>query len=164
MFDKIYSKVEPDKLLHIVCRPQDLNNSRNDIVEEEQYLQLAILNFNKGKTFKPHKHIYKTVPKSAIAQESWVIMSGKVEVTFYDIDDTIVDKRILETGDLSITLFGGHNYLILEDNTLVLEYKTGPYYGQACDKVFIESGDLNEKEQLKTPPYIQREGFGDDKD
>ena len=138
MFDKIYSKVEPEKLLHIVCRPAELNNSRNDIVDEEQYLQLAILNFNEGKTFKPHKHIYKPVPKSAIAQESWVIMSGRVEATFYDIDDTVVEKRILETGDLSITLFGGHNYLILEDKTLVLEYKTGPYYGQASDKEFIE--------------------------
>ena len=164
MFDKIYSKVEPEKLLHIVCKPRQLTDSRNDIVDEEQYLQLAILNFDKGKTFKPHKHIYKTVPKSAIAQESWVVMSGKVEVTFYDIDDTIVDKRILETGDLSITLFGGHNYLILEDNTLILEYKTGPYYGQACDKVFIESGDSKDKEQLEPHLYIQREGFGDDKD
>ena len=138
MFDKIYSKVEPEKLLHIVCRPANLVDSRNDIVDEEQYLQLAILNFNKGKTFKPHKHIYKTVPKSAIAQESWVVMSGRVEATFYDLDDTVVEKRILETGDLSITLFGGHNYLILEDNTLVLEYKTGPYYGQASDKEFID--------------------------
>ena len=25
-----------------------------------------------------------------------------------------------------------------EDNTLVLEYKTGPYYGQASDKEFID--------------------------
>ena len=82
MFDKIYSKVEPEKLLHIVCRPADLNNDRNDIVDENEYLQLAILNFNKGKTFKPHKHIYKTVPKSAIAQESWVVISGKVKVFF----------------------------------------------------------------------------------
>ena len=138
MFDKIYSKVNPEKLLHIVCRPQDLNEIRNDIVEEEQYLKIEILNFNKGKTFKPHKHIYKPVPKSAIAQESWVIMSGRVEVIFYDIDDTIVEKRILEAGDLSITLFGGHNYVILEDDTLVLEYKTGPYYGQASDKEFID--------------------------
>ena len=122
------------------------------------------MNFNKDKTFKPHKHIYKTVPKSAIAQESWVVMSGKVEVTFYDIDDTIVEKRILETGDLSITLFGGHNYLILEDHTLVLEYKTGPYYGQSYDKVFIESENFKAEEQPQSPLYIQGEGFGDDQD
>jgi cupin fold WbuC family metalloprotein len=138
MFDKIYSNVEPGKLLHIVCRPGKLEDVRSDIVGEQEYLQLAILNFSKGKTFRPHKHIYKPVPKSAIAQESWVVMSGRVEAIFYDIDDTIVERRILETGDLSITLFGGHNYIILEDNTLVLEYKTGPYYGQANDKEFID--------------------------
>jgi hypothetical protein len=137
MFDKIYSKVEEDKLLHIVCRPTALKEVRNDVVGEEEYLQLAILNFQKGKTFKPHKHIYKPVPGQAIAQESWVVMSGRVEAIFYDLDDTIVEKRILETGDLSITLFGGHNYRILEDDTLVLEYKTGPYYGQSADKEFI---------------------------
>jgi hypothetical protein len=137
MFDKIYSKVEENKLLHIVCRPTALKEVRNDVVGEEEYLQLAILNFQKGKTFKPHKHIYKPVPGQAIAQESWVVMSGRVEAIFYDLDDTIVEKRILETGDLSITLFGGHNYRILEDDTLVLEYKTGPYYGQSADKEFI---------------------------
>ena len=109
-----------------MCRPSELADIRNDIVDEEQYLQLAILNFNKGKTFKPHKTYLQTVPKSAIAQESWVVMSGRVEAIFYDLDDSIVEKRILETGDLSITLFGGHNYMILEDNTLVLEYKPAP--------------------------------------
>ena len=135
---KIYSKLKPNKLLHLVCRPSEMNEDRNDIIDDEQYLQLAILNFNEGKTFKPHKHIYKNVPDKAIAQESWVVMSGKVKATFYDIDDTTVAEHILEAGDLSITLFGGHNYLILEDNTLVLEYKTGPYYGQDNDKVFID--------------------------
>lgn len=138
MIDKIYSKVEPNKLLHIICRPSKLKETRTDVVDEEQYLQLAILNFNKGKTFKPHKHIYKPVPKSAIAQESWVVVSGKVKVIFYDIDDSVVETKILDAGDLSITLFGGHNYIILEDDTLVLEYKTGPYYGQASDKKFLE--------------------------
>ena len=45
MFDKIYSKVEPEKLLHIVCTPKELSEARNDIVDEQQYLQLAIKKF-----------------------------------------------------------------------------------------------------------------------
>ena len=44
----------------------------------------------------------------------------------------------LGPGDVSITLYGGHNYEILEENTRVLEYKTGPYYGQTEDKVFLD--------------------------
>ena len=32
---------------------------------------------------------------------------------------------------------GGHTYEILVDDTVVYEYKTGPYMGQAKDKEFI---------------------------
>jgi len=38
---------------------------------------------------------------------------------------------------LSITLYGGHTYEIMEDDTLVLEFKSGPYYGQKLDKEFM---------------------------
>ena len=137
MFDKIYSKVEPDKLLHIVCRPAELADVRNDIVDEEQYLQLAILNFSKGKTFKPHKHIYKQGEEQIIAQESWVVIKGKVKVIMYDLDDTIIHEPILNPGDISMTFRGGHNYVALEEDTIVYEYKTGPYKGQENDKTFI---------------------------
>jgi hypothetical protein len=40
-------------------------------------------------------------------------------------------------GDCSITFFGGHNYLSLEPDTCVVEAKSGPYFGQEKDKVFI---------------------------
>ena len=138
MVTKIYSKIDESQLLHLVCRTGNINDSRVDLVDEQQFLQLAFLNYQKGKTFKPHKHIYKEVPNTAIAQESWVVLSGKVRAIFYDTDDQIIHTSILEAGDLSITLFGGHNYEILEENTRVLEYKTGPYYGQKLDKVFVE--------------------------
>jgi hypothetical protein len=38
-----------------------------------------------------------------------------------------------------MTFRGGHNYLILEDDTIVYEYKTGPYLGQELDKVFLNN-------------------------
>ena len=87
-------------------------------------------------TFKPHKHVYceKT---TTIAQESWVVIEGKVKAILYDIDDNIISEEILNAGDCSITLYGGHTYEILEDNTLVYEYKTGPYLGIEADKAFI---------------------------
>ena len=65
-------------------------------------------------------------------------MSGKVRAYLYDLNDEIIAIEDLEAGDVSITLFGGHNYEIVEEGTRVLEYKTGPYYGQAEDKVFLD--------------------------
>jgi len=134
---KIYSKIEPNKLLHIIVRKDDLVKGRTEVVSEEHFIQCALLNMEKDKTFKPHKHIWKNRTRDVIAQESWVVIQGKVRCTFFDIDDSIIDEPILEPGDASFTLEGGHTYTILEDDTLVYEYKTGPYEGQELDKVFI---------------------------
>jgi hypothetical protein len=66
-----------------------------------------------------------------------VVLQGSVKCIFYDLDNTILSTEFLYPGDASFTLEGGHNYEILEDNTLVYEYKTGPYEGQELDKIFI---------------------------
>lgn len=135
--EKIYSKVQPDKLLHMIVRKEEIKPGRVDIVSEENFIQCSMLNMEKGKTFKPHKHIWKERTRNVIAQESWVVIQGSVKCIFYDLDDTVIVEPILYPGDSSYTLEGGHNYLIMEDNTLVYEYKTGPYEGQAMDKTFI---------------------------
>ena len=135
---KIYSKVEPDTLLHIIHRKEDFINSREDIIPAENFLQLATLRMENKKTFRPHKHIWKQPDsEQIIAQESWVVISGRVKCLFYDLDDTLLASPVLEPGDCSITLQGGHTYEILSDDTLVYEYKTGPYRGQENDKVFL---------------------------
>jgi len=140
--EKIYSKKEPGKLLHIIYRKEDITEGRIDIVSEENFIQCSSLNLKEGKTFKPHKHIWKERTRNVIAQESWVVIQGKVKCIFYDLDDEILYEPILNVGDASFTLEGGHNYLILEDNTLVYEYKTGPYEGQIFDKTFIENENI----------------------
>lgn len=136
--EKIYSKIQPDKLLHVIVRLSEIEPGRVDILGEDNFLQCSMLNMPKDKTFKPHKHIWKERTRQVIAQESWVVIKGSVKCIFYDLDDSIIAEPILLAGDSSYTLEGGHNYLILEDNTIVYEYKTGPYEGQALDKTFID--------------------------
>lgn len=136
--EKIYSKVDTKKLLHIITRKEDITPGRIDIVPEDNFIQCSMLNLDNNKTFKPHKHIWKERTRNVIAQESWIVIQGSVKCILYDIDNTIIAEPILKPGDASFTLEGGHNYLILEDNTLVYEYKTGPYEGQSFDKTFID--------------------------
>ncbi len=135
--EKIYSKVKPEKLLHMIYRLSEIKE-RTNISPDNEYLQLASLKMKKGTTFKPHKHIIHE-KVTDIAQESWVVIKGSVKCIFYDLDDTIIAEPILYPGDCSLTFRGGHNYLILEDDTIVYEYKTGPYLGQELDKTFIKN-------------------------
>ena len=137
----IYSKLKPQKLLHIIYKTEDfykLENNRLNIVEDKEFLQVSAMIYQQGDTFRPHQHIWKDGEEKAIAQESWVVIRGSVKCSFYDIDDTILKEPILNVGDCSITLAGGHTYSILEDDTLVYEYKTGPYKGSENDKIFID--------------------------
>lgn len=132
-----YSKIEKSVLLHQSIHIEEMSSpGRKNISPVEQSLQVAFITLEKGKTFSPHKHVLhkRDMP---IAQESWVVINGKVEVTYYDIDDEILEKTILNKGECTITYKGGHNYLSLEENTNVYELKTGPYLGQKYDKEFI---------------------------
>lgn len=133
----IYSKKEPNKLLHLINRFEEIVE-RTNVSPEYQFIQLATLRMNEGKTFKPHQHIWKDSPtKKVIAQESWVIIQGSVKVFMYDIDGQLLDTEIINKGDCSMTFEGGHTYEALEDDTVVYEYKTGPYQGQESDKIFL---------------------------
>ena len=138
--EQIYSKVQPDKILHTIHRLQDVINrkeQRLDLIDEDQFIQCSSLKMKKGTTFKAHRHIWKSGKKNSIAQESWCVIIGSVKGFFYDLDNTLLHTTNLYVGDVSFTLEGGHNYEILENDTIVYEYKTGPYEGQTLDKVFI---------------------------
>ena len=135
---KIYSRVEEGKLLHIINRYYEIEG-RTDVAPPNEFLQLATLKMEKGKTFRPHKHIWKPAAKlEVIAQESWVVIQGSVKIFMYDLNDKLIGTEIINQGDCSMTFEGGHTYEILEENTVVYEYKTGPYTGVENDKVFLE--------------------------
>jgi len=128
------------KTLHLVHRLATSCEGRSDLISPDNFIQCSFLNLDKGKTFKAHKHIWKKSPREeVIAQESWVVIRGSVMASFYDTDGNFIQDVELRAGDASFTLEGGHNYTILEDDTLVYEYKTGPYEGQQKDKEFLKA-------------------------
>ena len=50
-----------------------------------------------------------------------------------EINDKILNTKILKPGDISITYEGGHKIDVLKNNTIIYEHKTGPYEGQKKD-------------------------------
>ena len=133
----IYSKIEPSLLLAVIHRVEDFNKERVDIINETEYLQLSSMILEKGKTFRPHKHIMRD-SREFIAQEAWLVYRGKIEVMYYDIDDKPFHTEIIHAGDVNITLHGGHTLTVLEEDTYMLEFKPGPYNGVTEDKTFID--------------------------
>jgi hypothetical protein len=134
---KIFSKIEKGLLMHTINRYDEIAENRTDLSPAEEFLQVSAFRLNEGKTFRAHQHI-ECNKVANITQESWVVIKGSVKVFLYDMDQTLLAEEVLNPGDCTISFRGGHNYLCLEDNTAVYEYKTGPYYGQELDKEFID--------------------------
>ena len=135
--EELYSKIKKDVLLHVINKGADCKIARINLTPDDKYLQVGVMRMHAGKAFRAHKHV-ENIRTTNITQESWIIIKGKVKAFLYDLDDNILAIRILEQGDCSITFKGGHTYECLEDDTLVYEYKTGPYKGIEKDKVFLK--------------------------
>lgn len=134
---KIYSK-KTNQLLHIINRFEDING-RNELIPSNNFLQVATIKASKNQEFNSHYHIWKeNTFDQNIAQECWVVLKGEVEITYYDVDEEYLDKEILKAGDSSITLAGGHGYKILQDDTVVIESKSGPYLNRDLDKKYFK--------------------------
>ena len=137
--ESIFSKKSKDLLLHQLFKPKNKKpSSRVNISPENESLQVSHIVLNLDQTFKAHKHVIfeRNMP---IAQESWVVIKGKVKVFYYDIDDKLLITRDMIPGDCTMTYRGGHNYKSLEENTIVYEFKTGPYFGVEKDKVLLKN-------------------------
>ena len=136
MPELIFSKHKEDLLLLAINRYEEISSNRNDICPEGEYLQISTKKLPKNTTFKPHKH-NKLNRTTEITQEAWIIFEGKILASFWDIDDTIIYETILKKGDCAVVFKAGHSFKVLEENTILYEVKSGPYFGVEKDKTFI---------------------------
>lgn len=134
--EKIYSKINPDKLLHIFASTHmDEESQRVGLVDPTELIQVALLQLPQGKTFPAHQHL-PTERVTIGTQETWIIVYGNVMVYYYDTNGEYLCERMLAGGDCTITLAGGHTYKAIT-KALVYEVKNGPYLGIEKDKEFI---------------------------
>ena len=97
--------------------------------------QLGYMNRPEGYVIPPHVH--NPVPREVqYTKEVLFIKSGRVRVDFYDDDQSYLESRILETGDVILLAYGGHGFEMLEP-TEMIEVKQGPYAGDQ-DKTRFE--------------------------
>ena len=134
--NRVYSKVKEDCLLLSLVRSGDVTENRIDLSPEEEYLQVAVKQLTKGTSFKPHKH--KELKRNTyLTQEAWVFLGGRVRAKFYDLDDSLILDTEMTGGDCVVVFRAGHSFEVLEDDTIIYEFKNGPYYGVETDKTYI---------------------------
>ena len=130
---KIYSKVDPTKLISSFVSLEDIGSYRTDISPDSEFLQVSARNLNDKVFVKAHKH-KPVIRETTITQEAWIIIKGKIKAMIYDIDKNFLEEVIITEGGCIVLYNGGHSLTSLENNTIFYEIKTGPYYGYENDK------------------------------
>ena len=133
----IYSKVNPEILLHTIYRLSDFDSARHDFTAEDKFLQGAVIGMDKGKKYRSHMHI-ECVRTTNMTQEAWVVLRGSVAIKYFDTDGSFLTDDVIREGDCSITFGGGHSFEGGDDDTIVYEFKSGPYHGREADKIWLE--------------------------
>ena len=137
---KIYSKIEPDNLLTIVNRLSDINSERAEMADENEPLQGSAKKLQRGEKFKPHSHnvLHR---ETSLTQEAWIVIRGEILVSLYDLDNTLIHKEVLSEGDCVLNFRAGHTFETLKDDTILYEFKNGPYMGVEADKTLIPENE-----------------------
>lgn len=125
--------MDGDLILAIIIRNADWEEGLNFVSSDEDYQQVGIWGYNKGKKLAPHIHLIES-REVLRTQEVVFVKEGRIRADIYTEKEKFLKQVELGKGDTIILLNGGHGYEILEEDTKVLEVKNGPYVGADRDR------------------------------
>jgi len=117
--------------LHL--KPEDFQPGLSFFSQDQDFLQVGSWNYERGKVLPAHTHnlVERAVSRT---QEFIYVVQGLVKATIYDDQETVVEEFTLQPREGLLLFAGGHGYEILEDKTIVIEVKNGPYPGAEVDR------------------------------
>jgi len=117
-------------------KQNDIKEGLSFFSDDEESLQVGTWVYNSGKELQAHIHNI-VERKISRTNEVLYVINGAVEAQIYDLNGQPVQSFIVNQGEILILLECGHGYKILEENTVVLEVKNGPYPGAEVDRFRI---------------------------
>lgn len=105
------------------------------LTDDENFIQVGIWNYKKGKRLETHFH--NTFSREAMkTNESVYVIEGKIKCNLYFENGDFISSHIINKGEMIIQFNGAHEYFIEEDS-IVIENKNGPYFGPEKDRTRI---------------------------
>ena len=127
-----------DSKIALKFGPNDIKSGLSFFSEETDFLQVGSWRYEHGK--KLLAHIHNTAHREiSRTQEFIYVTKGSLKAFLYDEDKRLIEEITVNTNEGLILFAGGHGYQILDDDTIILEIKNGPYVGAELDRKRIES-------------------------
>lgn len=124
-----------DSLVATIVNPKKSNYGLSFLTKDEDFIQLGIWKYKKGKELKAHYHNWFKREAYRTCEFVYVI-KGSVQCNLYSENKDFIDSIIIRRNQGIIMHNHAHEYKILK-NSIVLESKNGPYFGVEKDKTTL---------------------------
>jgi len=128
-----------NQLYAFVCSLNDVSKGLEFLSDDTDFIQLGTWNYEKNFSTVPHYHLEHDKP-SNLTQEVVLVHKGSVKCRLFTKEGNYVDEVDINEGELIVQIYGVHEYIMNEDS-IVLEIKNGPYYGPDVDRKRIDIVD-----------------------
>lgn len=123
----------------------NINNSPKGLrflTVNEDFIQCASFRYDAQHVMNAHRHIERKPPETFRSEEVLLVWKGSVRVCIISDDKGLDTKnrkvyRTMKAGDYIVVFKGGVGYKVLEDDTLMMEMKNGPFNNSEEDRVLL---------------------------
>jgi hypothetical protein len=122
----------------VIVTSEDFEPGTKFVSDPGWPLQLGLLMPTAGHVIQAHVHLPHEARLAGLTQEFLFVVSGKMEVKFYDELGEHFHAETIVQGEGLLQVKGGHAFRFLEDARL-LEVKQGPYLGRHKDKALMNT-------------------------
>lgn len=129
----MYTVKAGNKKVALKFEAGDIKEGLSFFSVDKDYIQVGGWRYNKRKKLSAHIHNLSQREVNR-TQEFIYVVYGSVRASIYDENEKHLENLILKPNEGLILFSGGHGYEILEDNTVVIEVKNGPYPGPDKDR------------------------------
>lgn len=137
---KIKDILYENKLYAFVCSLNNVNEGLEFLSNDNDFIQLGTWSYKKNYSTIPHYHL-EHKKDSNLTQEIVLVHKGSLKCKIYTKDGKLIEEIDINEGELIVQIYGVHEYIMNEDS-IILEIKNGPYYGPEVDRKRITLNDF----------------------
>ena len=131
--DFVFDDIVYATLIKTKDAPKGLTFSSSD----EENIQAGVWNYEKGKILDLHYH--KDFPREATRTgEAVCVMRGSIVCNLFTKEGDFLVQVPVKESEVIVQYYGAHEYIIEEDS-VIIEIKNGPYFGPEKDRVRINA-------------------------
>ena len=129
---------------------EELSGPFKFFTEDEDPIQISRWNHPKGYVCKAHIHnvLPKTIKRT---HEAIFVLHGELLVKFFTLKGKPICQRNLHSPCVCYSMDCGHEYTVLTDDCMVMEFKNGPFSGDENydkERTLIDPNNPYDHEQV----------------